>query len=71
MYAIPFPAIDPIALEFGPLVVRWYSLAYILGLILGWRYALILVSKFEHSVEPLVEPLVGWLVGWLVSWLIG
>ena len=51
MYAITFPAIDPIALEFGPVVVRWYSLAYILGLILGWRYALILLSKFEHSIK--------------------
>ena len=51
MYAIPFPAIDPIALELGPVVVRWYSLAYILGLILGWRYALILVSKFERSIK--------------------
>jgi len=50
MYAIPFPAIDPIALEFGPVVVRWYSLAYVLGLLLGWRYALILVSKLESSI---------------------
>ena len=35
LYAIPFPAIDPILIEFGPLVVRWYALAYIAGLLLG------------------------------------
>jgi len=50
MYAIPFPAIDPIALEFGPVVVRWYSLAYVIGLLFGWRYALTLVSKFKLSI---------------------
>lgn len=36
--AITFPNIDPIAIEIGPLAVRWYALAYITGLILAWRY---------------------------------
>jgi len=41
MLAIPFPAwLDPVALEVGPLVVRWYALAYIAGFVLGWRYCL-------------------------------
>ena len=39
MLALPFPEIDPVAFEIGPLAVRWYALAYIVGLILGWRYA--------------------------------
>ena len=30
--ALPFPMIDPVAFEIGPLVVRWYALAYIAGL---------------------------------------
>lgn len=34
--AIPFPIIDPVAVEIGPLAVRWYALAYIAGLLLGW-----------------------------------
>lgn len=33
---LPFPNIDPIALELGPLAIRWYSLAYIAGILLGW-----------------------------------
>src|SRR5919199_266294 len=37
--AIPFPAIDPVLIEIGPLVVRWYALAYIAGILLGWFYA--------------------------------
>jgi phosphatidylglycerol:prolipoprotein diacylglycerol transferase len=35
---IAFPAIDPVAIEIGPLAIRWYALAYIAGLVLGWRY---------------------------------
>jgi phosphatidylglycerol:prolipoprotein diacylglycerol transferase len=36
--AIPFPVIDPVLVEVGPLAIRWYALAYIVGLVLGWRY---------------------------------
>lgn len=36
--AISFPSIDPIALAIGPFAVRWYALAYMAGLLLGWRY---------------------------------
>ncbi|MFC7053915.1 prolipoprotein diacylglyceryl transferase [Hansschlegelia quercus] len=39
LFAIAFPAIDPIALEIGPLAIRWYALAYIAGLLLGWWLA--------------------------------
>ena len=37
---MPFPAIDPVALAIGPFDVRWYAIAYIAGLILGWRFVL-------------------------------
>lgn len=37
--ALPFPAIDPIAIEIGPIAIRWYALAYIAGILGGWRYA--------------------------------
>lgn len=36
--AIPFPAFDPVIISVGPLAIRWYALAYIAGLVLGWRY---------------------------------
>jgi phosphatidylglycerol---prolipoprotein diacylglyceryl transferase len=36
--AIPFPEIDPVALRLGPLSVKWYGLAYMAGLLLGWLY---------------------------------
>jgi len=45
MLAIPFPMIDPIAVSIGPLVIRWYALAYIGGLLVGWWYARRLVRQ--------------------------
>lgn len=45
MLALPFPMIDPIILQVGPLAVRWYGLAYVTGILLGWWYARRLVSN--------------------------
>ncbi|HXV01895.1 MAG TPA: prolipoprotein diacylglyceryl transferase [Caulobacteraceae bacterium] len=39
------PAIHVGAFNFGPFPLRWYALAYIAGILLGWRYALSLVSN--------------------------
>jgi phosphatidylglycerol:prolipoprotein diacylglycerol transferase len=36
---IAFPQFDPVAIAFGPIVIRWYALAYIFGIVLGWLYA--------------------------------
>ncbi|MEO1250980.1 MAG: prolipoprotein diacylglyceryl transferase [Pseudomonadota bacterium] len=36
--SLPYPAIDPIAVQIGPVPIRWYSLAYIGGLAAGWFY---------------------------------
>src|SRR5262245_43297311 len=38
LFTIPYPAIDPVALRLGPLAVKWYGLAYMTGLLLGWLY---------------------------------
>jgi phosphatidylglycerol:prolipoprotein diacylglycerol transferase len=45
LFAIPFPAVNPVAIGFGPVVIRWYALAYIVGLVLGWRYCLMLADR--------------------------
>ena len=31
--------LDPILIDFGFLAIRWYSLAYIFGIIIGWWFA--------------------------------
>jgi phosphatidylglycerol---prolipoprotein diacylglyceryl transferase len=43
--AIPFPNIDPVLFSIGPFAVRWYALAYIVGILGGWFYARALVRS--------------------------
>ena len=43
--AIPFPRIDPVLINIGPLPIRWYALAYMAGLLAGWLYARYLVRN--------------------------
>ncbi|MEX0852055.1 MAG: prolipoprotein diacylglyceryl transferase, partial [Bauldia sp.] len=39
LLALPFPAIDPVLIEVGPFAIRWYALAYVVGIFVGWWYA--------------------------------
>jgi phosphatidylglycerol:prolipoprotein diacylglycerol transferase len=32
-----FPQFDPVAVQVGPIAIRWYALAYITALVLGWQ----------------------------------
>jgi len=34
---LPYPQIDPVLVQLGPFPIRWYALAYIAGLVAGWR----------------------------------
>jgi len=48
MLAILFPAIDPVAIQIGPLAIRWYALAYLIGFVAGWRYCIGLAHKDDR-----------------------
>ena len=37
-----YPFIDPVAISIGPIDIRWYSLVYIAGILIG----LFLIKKF-------------------------
>ncbi len=47
-----FPEFDPVAFSLGPIDIRWYALAYIFGILLGWRYMLYLAKKPPAIVTP-------------------
>lgn len=51
-FAIPFPAIDPVLIEIGPFAIRWYALAYVAGLVIGWRYVAYLARKKPEAMAP-------------------
>jgi len=42
---IVFPAFDPVIVQIGPVAIRWYGLAYVAGILLGWLYARAIVRS--------------------------
>lgn len=52
--AIPFPNIDPVALQLGPIAVKWYGLAYMAGLLIGWFYIRRLIGN--NTLWPSGKP---------------
>ena len=44
---IPYPHIDPVLVHIGPLAIRWYALAYIFGILIGWFYARAIIRAPE------------------------
>jgi len=42
---MPYPDLDPVALQLGPLPIRWYSLAYLAGVVFGALYLLQLIKR--------------------------
>ena len=60
---IAFPEIDPIIVQFGGLAIRWYGLAYVVGLLLGWRYCLRLAARPPHlATVDIVDGFFVWAV---------
>ncbi len=52
---LPYPEIDPVLIRLGPLPIRWYALAYLAGIIAGWRYARALgarISLWDPRATP-------------------
>ena len=45
LFVLPFPALDPVLISVGPFAIRWYALAYIVGILLGWLYARAIIGR--------------------------
>ncbi|MGF1562631.1 MAG: prolipoprotein diacylglyceryl transferase [Geminicoccaceae bacterium] len=50
--AVPFPQIDPVLVEIGPFAIRWYALAYIAGIVLGWMLLRRIVRQPGWQLQP-------------------
>lgn len=63
LFSFAFPNIDPVLLSIGPLKVHWYGIAYIIGIVAGWRYALYLVRHYAPDLkEKDFDDFVTWIV---------
>jgi phosphatidylglycerol:prolipoprotein diacylglycerol transferase len=68
---LPYPHIDPILLQLGPLAIRWYALSYIAGIVLAWWGIVRMLRKkalWAHppfnGKPPATEDDIGDLVVW-------
>ena len=52
LLAIAYPNIDPVAVQLGPIAIRWYALAYIAGLLIGWR---LILAQTRRASPPLTR----------------
>jgi len=47
---------DPVLVDLGLFQIRWYSISYILGIILGWLYAVKIIkqiTKNKYNYQPI------------------
>lgn len=56
--ALPFPEIDPVIVEIGPLAIHWYGVGYIVGILFAWWYGRRLVTnqRLWRNGEPPMKP---------------
>jgi phosphatidylglycerol:prolipoprotein diacylglycerol transferase len=65
---VVFPEFDPVLISIGPLPIRWYALAYVAGIVLGWWYAAKLV-KTQRVWAPGKPPINGVQLDDLALWI--
>ncbi|HST91847.1 MAG TPA: prolipoprotein diacylglyceryl transferase [Brevundimonas sp.] len=63
-----FPEFDPVLISIGPLDIRWYALAYVAGIVLGWWYAARL-AKNNALWQPAKPPVTSIQLDDLVLWI--
>ena len=63
MFAIAFPAIDPVAIEIGPFAIRWYALAYLTSFLIAWWYVRRLAVRPPQAMTAReVDDLMVWAI---------
>lgn len=56
-----YPDFNPIFLHVGPFSIRWYALAYIFGLVIGWRLMRHMVLRTPEVASPVhVDDFLTW-----------
>ncbi|ESQ88298.1 prolipoprotein diacylglyceryl transferase [Asticcacaulis sp. AC460] len=62
------PDINPVLFQLGPVAIRWYALAYIAGIVLGWLYLGRLIRQ-ENLWAPRTAPVNSDQLDDLVVWM--
>lgn len=70
---MPFPNINPVIISFGKLAISWYSLSYVVGILIAWFYANKIVSTFDINIKKTdLENFVTWaIIGIIIGGRLG
>ena len=52
---------DPVAIQIFSIEIRWYSLAYIFGILIGWSYCKKILIK-DKNISKLFDDLISYLI---------
>lgn len=67
MLTLAFPAFDPVMIHLGPIPVYWYGIAYVMGILMGWQYALWLARRYVPTLtKGQVDDFMMWALGGIV-----
>ncbi len=68
-----YPAISPVAVDFGSIVIHWYGLMYVLGCVMGWLMgrALCRVIRTDWSKEMVDDVVFYIAIGMVLGGRIG
>lgn len=59
MTGLAFPDVSPVMFSIGGFAVRWYSMAYLAGIVLAWAWLLRDVKKYRLDFDkPAIEDVV-------------
>ncbi|MBF9032236.1 prolipoprotein diacylglyceryl transferase [Rhodobacterales bacterium HKCCE3408] len=67
--ALDFPQISPELIRIGSFAIRWYALAYIVGILIGWRLVVALLRRpalWPRATAPMTPDELERLLTWII-----
>lgn len=71
MYLIPFPMINPVAIDLGIISIHWYGVAYLVGISLAWLYARQIAHVFDLKQKDFDDFITWAVVGIILGGRLG
>jgi phosphatidylglycerol:prolipoprotein diacylglycerol transferase len=63
---IPFPNIDPVAISFGVFQIRWYALAYLAGILIGWGGVRRLADRYGAISKVQIDDFIAYVIAGII-----
>ena len=68
---LTYPAINPIAFEFGPFKIRWYGISYVAGILLAWWLLRLRAARYHFTHEQVADLIFYATIGIIIGGRLG